>query len=201
VNSTTDASTRPGRPSSGRREQAADAALAVLAERGSRGLTHRAVDEIAGLPPGTASNHFRTRSALLEAALRRHVELDLPPGGDPEVLRGARLTRADAAELFLASAERILEPGARALLVARYELLLESTRRDELHRRFREARERFVELGEAVLAATGCESPRRHAVQVIALLDGILLDQLIHADSALDRAGISDAIERQLATC
>lgn len=50
-----------------RRIEIADAALAVLAAEGSRGLTHRAVDEAAGLPSGSTSNHFRTRSALLEA--------------------------------------------------------------------------------------------------------------------------------------
>src|SRR5262245_42599709 len=42
-----------------------DAAIEVLAERGTRGLTHRAVDARAGLPLGSTSNRFRTRNALL----------------------------------------------------------------------------------------------------------------------------------------
>jgi DNA-binding transcriptional regulator YbjK len=172
-----------------------------LAEQGSRGLTHRAVDSAAGLPSGSTSNHFRTRSALLEGALRAHVELDLPPGGDPAELRNATLNREQAADLLAAALDRILEPRARRLLVARYELMLEASRREELRREFGTARRRFVDLAEAVLVATGCESPRPHAVQLVALMDGLLVDQLIAADSALDRDGIREAIGRQLASC
>ena len=39
------------------------------------GLTHRAVEKEADLPPGTASNYFRSREALLVAAAKRIVEL------------------------------------------------------------------------------------------------------------------------------
>ncbi|MET9923041.1 TetR family transcriptional regulator, partial [Streptomyces sp. NPDC006435] len=62
----------------------ADAALALLAERGMRGLTHRAVDERAGLPQGSTSNYARTRQSLLEAAVRRLAEREarvLAPDG------------------------------------------------------------------------------------------------------------------------
>ncbi len=54
-----------------RAELIADTALAPLAERGMRGLSHRAVDEAAGLPQGSTSDHARTRAALLEAAVHR----------------------------------------------------------------------------------------------------------------------------------
>ncbi|GAA3156018.1 TetR/AcrR family transcriptional regulator [Planomonospora alba] len=59
-----------------RAELVAETAITLLAERGMRGLTHRAVDEAAGLPPGSTSNLARTRSALLELALARLVELE-----------------------------------------------------------------------------------------------------------------------------
>ena len=58
----------------------ADAAIAVLADHGGRGLTHRAVDQAAGLPPGTTSNYARTREALLTLALTRIAELDAAEG-------------------------------------------------------------------------------------------------------------------------
>ncbi|MBL0781565.1 TetR family transcriptional regulator, partial [Streptomyces albidoflavus] len=66
----------PGRqpPDGGRADRIADAALALLAERGLRGLTHRAVDEAAGLPQGSTSNHARTRLALLRTVVRRQAE-------------------------------------------------------------------------------------------------------------------------------
>jgi AcrR family transcriptional regulator len=67
---------------SARTRQVGDAAIAVLAEHGARGLTHRAVDQAAGLPPGTTSNYARTRAALLTLALARIAELDVAEGAD-----------------------------------------------------------------------------------------------------------------------
>jgi len=58
-------------PAAERRERIADAVISVLAERGSRGLTHRAVDEVAGLPTDSTSYYFRTRAELLAAAVPR----------------------------------------------------------------------------------------------------------------------------------
>lgn len=59
-----------------RRTALADAAIEVLARDGARGLTFRAVDGQAGVPAGTASNYFASRSALLaQAAERIHVRL------------------------------------------------------------------------------------------------------------------------------
>lgn len=57
-----------------RRDLLGDSAIEVLATTGMRGLTHRAVDDAAGLPPGTAKNYFRTRDALLLAAAERCAE-------------------------------------------------------------------------------------------------------------------------------
>src|SRR3954470_19027190 len=47
------------------RERALTAAIDLLGEQGARALTHRRVDERAGLPAGSTSNSFRTRAALL----------------------------------------------------------------------------------------------------------------------------------------
>src|SRR5689334_12612875 len=59
-----------------RRTQLADAALAVVATQGLKGLTHRAVDAQAGVAVGTTSNYFRNRAALVGAAVDRVEELD-----------------------------------------------------------------------------------------------------------------------------
>ncbi|GAA1583668.1 TetR/AcrR family transcriptional regulator [Actinomadura kijaniata] len=60
-----------------RRRALADAAIEVLGTRGIHQLSHRAVDEVAGVPGGTASNYFRNRDELLRAAARRVVDLHL----------------------------------------------------------------------------------------------------------------------------
>lgn len=51
------------------RERAVRAAIELLGTQGVRALTHGRVDERAGLPRGSTSNHFRTRAALIEGAM------------------------------------------------------------------------------------------------------------------------------------
>lgn len=165
--------TAPGPPTgSGRAVLIADTALALLAERGMRGLTHRAVDEAAGLPPGSTSNHARTRLALLEAANERLAtrearalavtELPDPVGGPDAV--------ADALAPVL---HRYLT-GHRELLVCRYELALEATRRPELRHRYDEAGRRFREPLLALVTALGSPDPPRHTLSLIAWSDGMM---------------------------
>ncbi|MEU3270194.1 TetR family transcriptional regulator [Saccharomonospora sp. NPDC006951] len=59
------------RPNPQRRDLLADASIRVLAEKGSHGLTHRAVDAAAGVPAGTTSRYFRTREALITGIVGR----------------------------------------------------------------------------------------------------------------------------------
>lgn len=163
----------PGPPTgSGRGVLIADTALALLAERGTRGLTHRAVDEAAGLPPGSTSNHTRTRLALLEAANERLATREaralavtaLPdPAGGPVAV-------ADALAPVL---HRYLTDH-RELLVCRYELALEATRRPELRSRYDEAGRRFREPLLGLVTALGSPDPRRHTLSLIAWSDGMM---------------------------
>lgn len=163
----------PGPPTgSGRGVLIADTALALLAERGMRGLTHRAVDEAAGLPPGSTSNHTRTRLALLEAANERLATREaralavtaLPdPAGGPAAV-------ADALAPVL---HRYLTDH-RELLVCRYELALEATRRPELRSRYDEAGRRFREPLLGLVTALGSPDPRRHTLSLIAWSDGMM---------------------------
>lgn len=60
-----------------RRRDLCDAAIQLLADDGAKGLSHLKVDRKAGVPDGTTSFYFRTRSALLRAVAERLAELDL----------------------------------------------------------------------------------------------------------------------------
>ncbi len=188
-------------PNGSRAQTITDAALRVLAAEGSRGLTHRAVDEAAGLPSGSTSNLYRTREALLEAAAVRHAELDMPPAEAIAAVTGATLTHEQARIFILGALEPVIDPGNRALLMARYELILEATRRPALHEVMNGSRARFVELAELLLRAIGCKTPKAHAAQLIALLDGISADQMQETASTLGRAGIEEAIDHFLDRC
>ena len=57
-----------------RRKKIAEAAIAVVAERGVEGVTHRAVAAAAGVPLGSTTYHFATLDDLLVVALRTAAE-------------------------------------------------------------------------------------------------------------------------------
>ncbi|MGW2183758.1 TetR/AcrR family transcriptional regulator [Streptomyces sp. NPDC001732] len=177
-----------------RADLVADAALALLAERGMRGLTHRAVDERAGLPQGSTSNCARTRQSLLEAAVRRLAEREarvlatdtlLPApapaagaGSGPE--HGGPDTDAapatGAAELVAGLAlvlHRYLT-GHPELLVCRYELALEATRRPKLREFFDATGRQFREPLLALLTAAGSTDPERHTLSLVAWCEGLM---------------------------
>ncbi|MDA5145165.1 TetR/AcrR family transcriptional regulator [Streptomyces sp. AD681] len=163
----------PGLPAgASRADLVADAALALLAERGMRGLTHRAVDERAALPQGSTSNVARTRQALLELAVRRLADresrvLALHEIPDP---RAGLAALVDA----LALATHRALTGNRALTLARYELALEATRRPELRAHFDAAGGRFREQLGALVTAMGSTDPDRHVLSLVAWADGLM---------------------------
>ncbi|MFJ2721528.1 TetR/AcrR family transcriptional regulator [Streptomyces sp. NPDC087437] len=162
------------RPESAQRaDLVADTALALLAERGMRGLTHRAVDERAGLPQGSTSNLARTRQALLELAVRRLAErearvLALHEMPDP------RTGGLDSLVEGLALATHRALTRNRALTLARYELALEATRRPELRSYFDAAGARFRDQLDTLVTAMGSTAPERHVLSLVAWADGLM---------------------------
>jgi DNA-binding transcriptional regulator YbjK len=185
-----------------RRAVLADAALGVLAEDGGRALTHRAVDRRAGLPEGSTSNHFPTRELLLTAALRRLVELERPsvralealvPGGPYDPRRSAELITELVVDEWLTD--------LADLALARYELILEARRRPEFERELGRVRGEYLRLVEQLLPAAGCRNPHRHAPQLLAVLDGLMVNQLLQPATALSEPEIVDHLERFFATC
>jgi DNA-binding transcriptional regulator YbjK len=157
----------------------ADAALGLLAERGMRGLTHRAVDEAAGLPEGSTSNHARTRAALLQAAVRRLAVRQarampaggLPPAGD------------DGPAALLARVLHQSVTEGRELTRARFELALEATRRPELREVYDAAGLALREPLAAMLAAAGATDPDRQSRSLAAWCEGMMFYSVAGADA------------------
>lgn len=113
-----------------RRAVLVDAAIEVLAEEGARGLTFRAVDVEAAVPPGTASNYFANRDDLLTQTGARVYERLQPTGPAIARLRATPPDRAAYTTLMREMVDRVsaFRTGYLALL----ELRLEATRRPEL---------------------------------------------------------------------
>jgi DNA-binding transcriptional regulator YbjK len=171
-----------------RRQLLARTALEVLATTGARGLTHRAVDTRAGLPAGSTSYYFRSRTALLGACVE---DLAAQDHADLDVL-APLLAATDAEALGQVLADVLFRwLGAdRARHLARYELSMEALRRPELadvlHRSGTAIRQRVAD----VLAGLGATDPVEQAHWLVACLDGVLFDRLVGAGAgaALERA-------------
>ncbi|OKI96775.1 TetR/AcrR family transcriptional regulator [Kitasatospora sp. CB01950] len=156
----------------------ADAAIAVIAERGLRGLTHRAVDEAAGLPMGSTSNLARTRSALLEVALVRIAEVESAS------LVGDALTRPSEesgtprrllVDVIANGLDHALTAG-RSLTVARIELALEAARRPELRSVYDRLGAGFQEVAVQLLRACGSAEPVADARRLMRWCEGVLFN-------------------------
>ena len=115
-----------------RRAELQDAAIRVIASKGSRGLTHRAVDAEAGVPTGTSSNYFRTRQALIDAIVMRIGERLTP---EPEVA-AALASRRPSKRLYADYLRDIVRrlSKERESTLALFELRLEATRNPDVAR-------------------------------------------------------------------
>ncbi|RCV53588.1 TetR family transcriptional regulator [Marinitenerispora sediminis] len=155
--------------------------MRLIASRGLRGLTHRAVDQAAGLPPGSTSYHARTRARLIEVTLRRMAD-------EEGVLEESVLMTADhdlgtLADLVAEFTHTAIHRD-RDRMLARYELALEATRRPELRPLYDRVGARFRALARTVARALGSPDPERHARDLIAWADGVIFDSVAGAASA-----------------
>lgn len=162
----------PPTSSTSRLDVIGDSALAVLAAHGARGLTHRAVDQHAGLPSGSTSYYARTRAALLRLALDHAsrsewsiLGVDTPPDlpDDPAAL----------ADLVADRLYRLLASD-RSRLLARYELAMEATRRDDLRTAYDAEGARFHRPLVRALRHVGSRSPARHSRALLGWSEGVL---------------------------
>ena len=171
------------------RERALEAAVELLGAEGVRALTHARVDERAGLPPGSTSNWFRTRRALLGGVvdwIAERERADLEPaamsaiGGVDGLIEG-----------LCTMAELQTGPFA-ARTRARYALFLELADDPELGEPLRRQRRQFEQWTEGIVIAAGIPGPEPATRALMALGDGLLLHRLT-VDPELD---MRPAIER-----
>lgn len=186
-----------------RRRDLCDAAIRLLAEEGAKGLSHLKVDRKAGVPDGTTSFYFRTRSALLRAVAERSAELDLAElqaiADNPEA------GRAGAAPSRLAQV--VIQAGAGPQLYrtrARYELTMQATRDPELAAILQQATDEFTKLHREILVQLMPHGAQLHPAVVedlsnvtLTFINGLLAryaqgDRIIDNPEQLD--GILSAI-------
>ncbi len=171
------------------RERALEAAVALLGGEGVRALSHARVDGRAGLPPGSTSNWFRTRRALLAGVVDWIAECER---ADVESAAMPAITGLDGLiEGLCTMAE--LQTGPFAVRTrARYALFLELAGDPELGEPLRRQRRVFEQWTERIVIAVGITDPVPATRALMGLGDGLLLHRLT-VDPTLD---MRPAIER-----
>jgi len=159
-----------------RRRALADAGLEVLADAGARGLTHRAVDRAAGVPLGTTTNYFRSRSALLTGLVERIYERLAPSDEFIAERAGRTPTRELFAEYLRNIVERLM--ANRTVTIALIELRLEGIRRPEVAEIIGEWRRTGFAGDVAFNEQAGLPGSAREIALFHYAVDGLLLDQL-----------------------
>jgi AcrR family transcriptional regulator len=181
-----------------RRIQLADAGLAVLAEAGARGLTHRAVDAAAGLPAGTASNYFGTRDALLGALGERIFERLAPDEAVLEPLARREPSLDLLVDYVRYIVERLL--ARPELPLALLELRLEAVRRPGLYEILSRTLQRGFELDVSFHLQAGLPGGEEAVRLLHFAVDGLVLDQLTPGiDRRYDVDQLTSDLVRRLA--
>lgn len=175
-----------------RRSEILDGALHVLAEHGMRGLTHRAVDAAAGIPQGSTSYYFRSRSALVAGCVERLLEHDV-------AVERAVFSAVDGGLVdVLVDVAVALVTTKRHRTVARYELSLAAMRDPELNATLRGAGDTIRTIMADLLRMLGATDPVRSAEELAATLDGLLFTALVRGprEPAALAAALGPALER-----
>lgn len=174
-----------------RRNAITDAGLHLVATRGLRGLTHRAVDAEVGLPPGSTSYYLRTRQALLEACLDRMLALDSAMVRAPAPGRSLPDVMVD-----------IVVEGARTRgehAIARYEFLLEATRQPELRAVMERGARGLRTALAGMLEGLGVPDPAEVSWPVAAMVDGLLRDRVAGLAATQSQADYEASVRRAIA--
>ena len=149
------------------REALLRAVVDVVAQKGLRGMTYRAVAEAAGVNNSLVAHHFGSRDALIAAALQWASE---------QSIAASRLR--EAAEQEGSFTEALLgllleDPGLQAF---QYEMILEARRRPELAGPVAQLYESYVSALAEGLQAFGVQGDVRVVARsLFAALDGLVL--------------------------
>lgn len=191
-----------------RRRDLCDAAIQLLADDGAKGLSHLKVDRKAGVPDGTTSFYFRTRSALLLAVAERLAELDLAnlqsvadnaqPSGGSNGRRSPSLL-----------SQVVIQSGCEPELSrtrARYELTMQAARDPALAATLAQGTEAFTKLHREILVQLMPRGAELESTVVedlsnitLTFINGLLL-RFAHGDRIVDSAEQLDKILAALAS-
>ncbi|MBL4646302.1 MAG: TetR family transcriptional regulator, partial [Rhizobiales bacterium] len=127
-----------------RKEKILDGVIKLIASRGLEGVTHRAVDQFVGLPQGSTTYYFPKKAALIIAAAEQLADHLAKDCDELQVGFAACAAKQgmEAAITYVGEYLVSYADNSRHLFLARMELTVASTRREE-----------FAHLGELLTVA------------------------------------------------
>lgn len=167
---------RRGRPPQADRPMMiADAVLRVLADEGSKGLSHRRVDREAGLPIGSTVHHAPTRYDLFMIAAQRLNEMMIDNIGQFSLsLQGhEKITPEILAKKIVAFWRMTITPEQFYRLRAEMVILFSQEFRQDVHVKFRPQLEEFKKFWTRIFTDLGAADPLRAAIEITAWNRGI----------------------------
>lgn len=173
------------------RQRALEAAAALVGAHGVRALTHGRVDTAAGLPPGSTSNHFRTRAALLAGVIEWIATAERVDAGVPEIQ-----SRDELVEALTRMIEVQSGPLANRTR-ARYALFLEADERAT--RPLREQRAGMEAWIRTILKNLGGEEAAARTPFLMATAEGVLLHRITIDPDAPIAESVARAVDTTLA--
>lgn len=167
------------------RTQLLEAAVAQLADAGMRGLTHRRVEQRAGLAQGSAKYYFGTLDALVESVLEHLLAGELPLVLDVSPQEVAEARSGGDTTALLARAQSVVDVVTERpdRVRARFHLYLHAAGDPRLQQVVAEARDVMVARIAESLPGPRAEVGARF---VCALVDGMLLDQVSAPNALVD---------------
>jgi DNA-binding transcriptional regulator YbjK len=158
------------------RDRALEAAVDLLGTQGLRALTHVRVDERAGLPKGSTSNHFRTRQALLIGVV------DWLAASDAQTVGAFKLSSAgEFVDAMCGMFDHITRVN-RTRTTARLVLFLEGSHNPALREALSRGRELLENMTAGALADLGATQPREAARAIAAASEGLILHRIARHD-------------------
>ena len=157
----------------GNRERSLRAAVDLLGSGGIRALTHGRVDESAGLPRGSTSNHFRTRAALLDGVLAWMLAHQLSEVGPTREVT----TVDDLVDLLTDLFAHMTGPD-RAVTSARLVLIVEAAHDPRLRATMAAGRRTVVDALGPALERLGARDPALAGRTLAACMQGLFLAEL-----------------------
>jgi DNA-binding transcriptional regulator YbjK len=170
------------------------AAIELIGTEGLRALTHVRVDEQAGLPKGSTSNHFRTRQALLAGVVDGLVAREQPAVA-------AAFSPASADELVdgLCSLLSYISEMNRTATTARLVLFLEASHNVDLREALSRGHTALSELLVTTLTGLGARDPHAAGFTIAACFEGLLLHRIARHDDTDPRPAFALVVRAALA--